>query len=72
MRIAVVFGGTSSEREVSVASAVEVIRALREQGHEAIAVDSARGRLSLEEEGRLALSFFGFDSHPESAGCQAA
>lgn len=55
MRIAVVFGGTSSEREVSVASAVEVIRALRERGHEVIAVDSARGRLSLEEEGSLTL-----------------
>lgn len=55
MKVAVVFGGTSTEREVSIASAVEVIRALRELGHEVIAVDSARGRLSLEEEGRLTL-----------------
>ena len=55
MKIAVVFGGTSSEREVSVVSAIEVIRALRERGHEVIAVDSARGRLSLEEEGSLTL-----------------
>ncbi len=49
-RIAVVFGGTSMERDVSVASAAQVIRALRSRGHRVVAVDAARGLLSEQEE----------------------
>jgi len=48
--VAVVFGGTSMERDVSVASAVQVIRALRSRGHHVVAVDAARGVLSAGEE----------------------
>lgn len=50
MRIAVLFGGDSMERDVSVASAAQVVDALRSRGHEVIAVDSGRGRLSAPEE----------------------
>ncbi|MFK3672025.1 D-alanine--D-alanine ligase [Leifsonia aquatica] len=46
MRIAVLFGGTSEEREVSIASASEVVRALRNGGHDVTAIDSAMGRLT--------------------------
>jgi len=45
MRIVVLFGGASEEREVSIASAAQVIPALRSGGHEVIAIDTATGRL---------------------------
>lgn len=50
MRIAVLFGGDSMERDVSVASAAQVVGALRSRGHEVIAVDTSRGRLLPSEE----------------------
>ena len=50
MRIAVLFGGTSEEREVSIASGAQVFRALRDAGHEVVAVDTARGVLGPAEE----------------------
>lgn len=53
MKIAVLMGGTSDERDVSLASGAEVARALREAGHEVLAVDTTRGVLTGEEEGRL-------------------
>jgi len=53
MRVAVLFGGTSSERDVSIASGAQVFRALREAGHGVSAVDTARGALGPEEERRL-------------------
>lgn len=53
MKVAVLFGGTSSEREVSIASGSQVFRALREAGHEVIAVDTARGVLGAAEQERL-------------------
>ena len=56
MRIAVLFGGTSAERDVSIASGAQVFRALREAGHEVVAVDSTRGTLSPPEEERLLAS----------------
>ncbi|HWV57637.1 MAG TPA: D-alanine--D-alanine ligase [Longimicrobiales bacterium] len=45
MKIAVLFGGVSAERDVSIASASQVIPALREAGHDVVAVDTARGVL---------------------------
>ena len=45
MRIAVLFGGTSEERDVSIASGAQVVQALRTRGHEVIPVDTARGVL---------------------------
>ena len=53
MRVAVLMGGTSDEREVSLSSGVQVARALREAGHEVIAVDTVTGVLEREEEARL-------------------
>jgi D-alanine-D-alanine ligase len=45
MKIAVLFGGTSEERDVSIASAAQVIPALRGLGHDVVAIDTATGRL---------------------------
>ncbi len=53
MKIAVLFGGTSSERDVSIASAAQVIPVLRELGHEVYAVDTATGRLPPADEQKL-------------------
>ena len=59
MKIAVLFGGTSEERDVSIASAAQVIPALRGLGHEVVAVDTATGRLSAPAEQRLLTSGVG-------------
>src|SRR5688572_19305030 len=53
MKIAVLFGGTSSERDVSLASGAQVVQALRERGHEVVPVDTARGVLSASDEKEL-------------------
>ena len=53
MKIAVLFGGTSSERDVSIASGSQVVKALREAGHDVIAVDTATGVLNEQDEKRL-------------------
>jgi D-alanine-D-alanine ligase len=53
MRIAVLFGGTSAERDVSVASGAQVVKALQEAGHQVLAVDTARGVLESGEQARL-------------------
>jgi D-alanine-D-alanine ligase len=46
-------GGTSDERAVSLASGAQVARALRELGHEVVAVDTACGILAPTEEAAL-------------------
>lgn len=53
MKIAVFFGGSSAEREVSIASGAQVVAALRDAGHDVVAVDTARGVLGPEDEERL-------------------
>jgi D-alanine-D-alanine ligase len=53
VRIAVLMGGTSDEREVSLSSGAQVARALREAGHEVVAVDTVQGVLSADAERRL-------------------
>jgi len=53
MRIAVLFGGTSEERDVSIASAAQIVPALRALGHEVFAVDTASGRLPPAQEKKL-------------------
>ena len=50
MKIAVIFGGMSSERDVSIASGAQVFKALKSRGHDVIAVDTAKGILDKEEE----------------------
>ncbi|MEA3163247.1 MAG: D-alanine-D-alanine ligase, partial [Verrucomicrobiota bacterium] len=46
MKIAVLFGGNSSERDVSIASGAQVAKALRQVGHQVVAVDTFRGILT--------------------------
>lgn len=53
MKVAVLFGGTSAERDVSIASGSEVVKALRSAGHEVFAVDTATGVLDDEQEAKL-------------------
>ena len=53
MKIAVLMGGNSDERDVSLASGAQVANALREAGHTVVAVDTARGVLSAADEERL-------------------
>ena len=43
-------GGTSAERDVSLASGVRVAEALRSRGHEVLSVDTAHGLLSSADE----------------------
>jgi D-alanine-D-alanine ligase len=59
MKVAVLFGGTSEERDVSIASAAQVIPALRSRGHEVTAIDTATGRLQREAEQKLLASGVG-------------
>jgi D-alanine-D-alanine ligase len=49
MRIAVLFGGVSEERDVSVASGAQIVRALETAGHEVVAIDTALGVLGPTE-----------------------
>jgi len=53
MKIAVLFGGTSEERDVSIASAAQIIPVLRALGHQVFAVDTATGRLESAQEKQL-------------------
>ena len=53
LRIAVLMGGTSSERDVSLASGIRITEALRSRGHEVVAVDTVSGLLSSAEEQNL-------------------
>ncbi|HEX2094661.1 MAG TPA: D-alanine--D-alanine ligase [Longimicrobiaceae bacterium] len=53
MNIAVLMGGTSAEREVSLASGLAIVRALRERGNTVWAVDTARGYVPEAEEPKL-------------------
>jgi D-alanine-D-alanine ligase len=53
MKIAVLMGGTSDEREVSLSSGAQVAHALRATGHDVVAVDTVRGILARDEEDLL-------------------
>lgn len=50
MRVTVLLGGTSSERDVSLASGLRVAQALRTCGYDVVAVDTARGVLTAGDE----------------------
>jgi D-alanine-D-alanine ligase len=52
-RIAVLMGGTSSERDVSLASGIRITEALRACGHDVVAVDTVSGVLTRGDEERL-------------------
>ena len=53
MRVTVLTGGTSSERDVAIASAVQIVAALRSKGHEVAVVDTARGFIPQVDESHL-------------------
>jgi D-alanine-D-alanine ligase len=53
VRITVLLGGTSSERDVSLASGIRIVEALRTRGHQVAAVDTAYGLLSAGDEQEL-------------------
>ena len=46
-------GGTSEEREVSLASGIAIVRALRERGHSVDIIDTARGFIAPADESGL-------------------
>ncbi|NDU85104.1 MAG: D-alanine--D-alanine ligase [Ferrovum sp.] len=50
LKVAVLMGGYSAERDISLASACQVVLALRRLGHQVRAVDTARGWLTKEQE----------------------
>jgi D-alanine-D-alanine ligase len=56
MKVAVLFGGSSEERDVSIASAAQIIPALRSLGHEVVAIDTATGRLAAAAEQKMLAS----------------
>lgn len=53
MQVTVLTGGTSAERDVALASAVQVIAALRRGGHHVAVVDTARGFVPEKDEASL-------------------
>ena len=64
MKITVLMGGTSSERNVSLASGIRIVQALRERGHKVIALDPARG--VIDEAGEKKLASGGVGAEPPS------
>src|SRR5215217_6292048 len=52
-------GGPSAERNVSLASGIRIVLALRSKGHEVIAFDPSRGRITDEDQQKLASSAVG-------------
>ena len=53
MKATVLTGGTSEERDVALASAAQVIGALRHRGHEVAVVDTASGLVEPDQESAL-------------------
>jgi D-alanine-D-alanine ligase len=53
MKITVLMGGTSSERNVSLASGIRIVQALRDRRHKVTALDPARGIIGEAEEREL-------------------
>jgi D-alanine-D-alanine ligase len=53
LHVTVLTGGTSAERDVALASAVQVIGALRQFGHQVAVVDTARGFIPERDEASL-------------------
>jgi D-alanine-D-alanine ligase len=66
MRVTVLTGGTSAERDVALASAVQVIGALRSRGHEVAVVDTARGYIPEADEPALLSGKVGTEPPPIS------
>lgn len=69
MKIAVLMGGTSAERDVSLASGLAITKALRGRGHDVAVVDTATGFVPEPEEKDLLPG--GVKSAPPSGVAQA-
>jgi D-alanine-D-alanine ligase len=52
LKILVLMGGTSAERDVSLASGEAIVKALKEVGHQVLALDSAKGQNLLSDNGK--------------------
>jgi D-alanine-D-alanine ligase len=59
LKITVLMGGESAERNVSLASGIRIVLALRSRGHEVIAFDPSNGPISEQEQEKLATSAVG-------------
>ena len=70
MRVTVLTGGTSAERDVAIASAVQVVGALRSRGHEVAVVDTARGYIPEADETTMLSGLVGTEP-PSIAQLQA-
>ncbi len=66
LRIAVLFGGTSAERDVSIVSSAQIVRALRSRGHHVVAIDTALG--ILDQSGERALFEAKVGTRPPTEG----
>jgi len=53
MKITVLMGGTSAERDVSLASSLRIAEALRSRDHDVVTLDTARGPLTAKDEKQL-------------------
>jgi D-alanine-D-alanine ligase len=56
VKITVLMGGTSAERDVSIASGLRIAAALRSRGHEVTSLDTAAGVIDAETERQLLAS----------------
>ena len=52
MKILVLMGGTSAERDVSLVSGEAIVKALKSVGHQVLALDTARGNRLLSDDGK--------------------
>ena len=59
MKITVLMGGESAERNVSLASGIRIVLALRSRGHDVIAFDPSRGPISEVDQEIMATSSVG-------------
>jgi len=52
LKILVLMGGTSAERDVSLASGEAIVKALKDSGHRVLALDAAQGQKLLSDDGK--------------------
>ena len=53
MKILMLAGGESSEREVSLASGIAIYESLKKQGHKIFAIDPQNGKSLLSSDGKF-------------------
>jgi D-alanine-D-alanine ligase len=52
LKILVLMGGTSAERDVSLSSGEAIVKALKQSGHQVLALDTAQGQKLLSDNGK--------------------